>query len=66
MRMHNEDSYFDSRLDVGAGAYNSPYRAAPLFWENDGHKLFGSDKQHTFYNNKIFIGRNTTLFHNML
>lgn len=36
MRDHYEGTALDWRFDVGAGAYESPYRFAPLTWEVEG------------------------------
>ena len=38
MRDHYEGTALDWRFDAGAGAYESPYRFAPLTWEVDGEK----------------------------
>jgi dipeptidase len=36
MRTHFEGTSNDARMDVGGGAYNSPYRTRPLTWTNQG------------------------------
>lgn len=38
MRDHYEGTALDWRFDVGAGAYQSPYRFAPLTWEVEGEQ----------------------------
>ncbi len=40
MRDHYEDTPFDIRNGVGAGAYNMPYRPTPLEWESEGKTYF--------------------------
>ena len=40
MRDHYEGTPFDILNEMGAGAYNMPYRPTPLEWESEGKKYF--------------------------
>lgn len=40
MRYHYEGTPLDMTVDLGAGAYKSPYRPSPLSFEVDGKKYF--------------------------
>jgi len=53
MRRHYEDSWFDARDDLSAGAYNSAYRARPIEFSQDG-------QQYAFNRNLGYVG---TFFH---
>lgn len=57
MRDHFEDTPFDIRNEVGAGAYNMPYRPTPLEWESEGKKYFNERPVSTQQTAFSFVGQ---------
>jgi dipeptidase len=53
MRSHYEGTWFDTREDIGAGPYHSPYRARPVTFQASG-------KSYSFNRNVGYVG---TFFH---
>lgn len=57
MRDHYEDTPFDIRNELGAGAYNMPYRPTPLEWESEGKKYFNERPVSTQQTSFCFVGQ---------
>lgn len=57
MRDHYEGTPFDIRDEVGAGAYNMPYRPTPLEWESEGKKYFNERPVSTQQTAFCFVGQ---------
>ena len=57
MRDHYENTPFDIQNEVGAGAYNMPYRPTPLEWESDGKKYFNERPVSTQQTAFCFVGQ---------
>ena len=57
MRDHYEGTPFDILNEVGAGAYNMPYRPTPLEWENEGKKYFNERPVSTQQTAFSFVGQ---------
>ncbi|MBR0045913.1 MAG: C69 family dipeptidase [Bacteroidaceae bacterium] len=57
MRDHYEDTPFDIRNEVGAGAYNMPYRPTPLEWESEGRTYFNERPVSTQQTAFSFVGQ---------
>lgn len=57
MRDHYENTPLDSRYDVSAGAFESPYRWAPLEWEVDSVKYFNERPISTQQTGFTFVGQ---------
>ena len=57
LRDHYEDTPFDIRGEVGAGAYNMPYRPTPLEWECGGRKYFNERPVSTQQTAFCFVGQ---------
>ncbi len=57
MRDHYEDTPFDIRNEVGAGAYNMPYRPTPLEWESEGKTYFNERPVSTQQTAFSFVGQ---------
>ncbi|MBR6201544.1 MAG: C69 family dipeptidase [Bacteroidaceae bacterium] len=57
MRDHYEGTPFDICNEVGAGAYNMPYRPTPLEWESEGKKYFNERPVSTQQTAFCFVGQ---------
>ena len=57
MRDHYEDTPLDIRNDLGAGAYNMPYRPTPLSAEVDGKTYFNERPISTQQTGFSFVGQ---------
>lgn len=57
MRDHYEGTPFDIRNELGAGAYNMPYRPTPLEWESEGKKYFNERPVSTQQTSFCFVGQ---------
>lgn len=57
MRDHYENTPFDIQNEVGAGAYNMPYRPTPLEWESEGQKYFNERPVSTQQTAFCFVGQ---------
>ena len=57
MRDHYENTPFDIQNEVGAGAYNMPYRPTPLEWESEGKKYFNERPVSTQQTAFCFVGQ---------
>ncbi|MBQ9667053.1 MAG: C69 family dipeptidase [Bacteroidaceae bacterium] len=57
MRDHYEGTPFDILNEMGAGAYNMPYRPTPLEWESEGKKYFNERPVSTQQTAFSFVGQ---------
>jgi dipeptidase len=57
MRDHYEGTPFDITNDLGAGAYNMPYRPSPLSFEVDGKEYFNERPISTFQTAFTFVAQ---------
>lgn len=57
MRDHYEDTPLDIRRDLGAGAYNMPYRPSPLSYKVDGKEYYNERPISTQQTAFSFVGQ---------